>query len=102
MEMLRAATLNIATAYGKDKELGTLEPGKIADLLVLDRNPLESAANYRSIHMILKDGTIVDRDSLPTQAILTAPMEPPFEEEASYILALKGTGLPICPMCIPR
>ena len=57
MEMLRAATRNIAVAYGKDKDLGTLEPGKIADLLILDKNPLQAAENYRSIHMIFKDGT---------------------------------------------
>ena len=39
MEMLKAATRNIAVAYGKDKDLGTLEPGKIADMLILEEPP---------------------------------------------------------------
>lgn len=85
MEMLTAATRNIAVAYKKDKDLGTLEPGKIADMLILDKNPLQAAENYRSIHMILKHGEIVDRDALPVNPILTKPMEPPAEEEASYV-----------------
>ena len=85
MRMLRAATRNIAEAYGKDKDLGTLEPGKIADVIILDENPLQAAANYRSIHLVIKDGTIVDREALPANPILTNPLEPPVEEEASYI-----------------
>jgi imidazolonepropionase-like amidohydrolase len=102
IEMLRAATCNIAIAYGKDKDLGTLEPGKIADLIILDKNPLASADNYRSIHMILKDGVLVDRMALPLHPILTKPMGPPSEEEAAYIPSMTSIGtLPMCP-CISR
>jgi imidazolonepropionase-like amidohydrolase len=72
MEALLAATRNIAIAYGVNKDLGTLEKGKIADLLILDASPLESAANYRSINLVMKDGNVVDRASLPTQRLLTA------------------------------
>jgi adenine deaminase len=95
--MLRAATLNIATAYGKEKDLGTLEPGKIADLLILDRNPLESAEHYRSIHCIIKDGALVDRDALPTEPLLTRPLEHA-PEEAAYVPFFNGEkiGLPMC------
>jgi imidazolonepropionase-like amidohydrolase len=84
MEMLRAATRNVAVAYGKEKDLGTLEPGKIADLLVLDQDPLQSTDHYRSIHMIIKDGVIVDRDALPINPILTQPAAAPFEKAAYY------------------
>jgi imidazolonepropionase-like amidohydrolase len=84
MEMLGAATRNIAVAYGKDRDLGTLEKGKIADILILDRNPLEAAENYRSIHMILKDGVPVDRDALPANPILTRKPEDPSEETLAY------------------
>ncbi len=72
MDALQAATRNIAKAYKVDKDLGTLEKGKIADLLVLDKNPLESAANYRSISVVMKEGAVVDRGSLPTPKLLTA------------------------------
>lgn len=101
MEMLRAATRNIALAYRKDKDLGTLEGGKIADMLILDRNPLEAAENYRSIHMILKDGALVDRGALPVNPILTKPMDPPTEEEGSYIPAfVSGAKFPLCSTCM--
>ncbi len=84
MRMLQAATREIAVAYGKAGDLGTVEPGKIADLLILDKNPLQAAANYRSIHAILKDGAVVDRAALPRAPALTRPPAP-VEEEASYV-----------------
>lgn len=99
MEMLRAATRNVAAAYGKDKDIGTLEPGKIADMLILDKNPLEAAENYRSIHMIIKDGAVVDHIALPQTPILTVPEEP-VEEEASYIASIAGANFPGCPLCL--
>jgi imidazolonepropionase-like amidohydrolase len=85
MAMLQAATKNIAVAYKKDKDLGTLEKGKIADMLILDKDPLRAAENYRTIHMVIKNGTIVDRDALPVNPILTKPVEPPAEEEDFYV-----------------
>jgi imidazolonepropionase-like amidohydrolase len=100
MEMLRAATRNIAVAYGQDKQLGTLEPGKIADLLILDKNPLQGAENYRSIHTIIHNGAVVDRDALPVKPILTAPLPPPADEEASFTPFITGGQFPICPMCV--
>ncbi|WP_129782641.1 amidohydrolase family protein [Peristeroidobacter soli] len=104
MELLRAATRNIAVAYGKEKDLGTLEPGKIADMVILDRNPLTSAENYRSIHMVLKDGVVVDRSSLPTNPVLTRPLDPPTEEVLDYRAHrhIGRSGFPMCPMCVPR
>lgn len=102
MEMLKAATRNIAVAYGKDKDLGTLEPGKIADMLILDKNPLQAAENYRSIHLILKDGALVNRDALPVNPILTRPAEPIAEEEASYVPFFGSGRFPMCPMCMCR
>lgn len=96
MAMLKAATRNIAVAYGKDKDLGTLEPGKIADLLILNKDPLQSSENYRGIHMILKDGAIVDRDALPVNPMLTRPAEPLPEEAATYGRYAVGSFPPCC------
>ncbi len=72
MTVLMAATCNVAKAYKLDKELGTLERGKLADLLVLDRDPLEKAGNYRSISLVMKEGRIIDRQALPAPRLLTA------------------------------
>jgi len=100
MEMLRAATRNIAAAYGKADDLGTLEPGKLADLLILDKNPLEAAEHYRDIHLVIKDGMIVDRMALPTTPVLTRPMEPPAAEEAAYVPFLRTGRIRRSPMCM--
>jgi imidazolonepropionase-like amidohydrolase len=72
MMIVQAATKNIAAAYRKLDVLGTLEPGKYADLLVLEADPLANIANMRKIVMVVKSGKTVDRDSLPRQVILTS------------------------------
>jgi imidazolonepropionase-like amidohydrolase len=74
MAILMAATRNVAKAYKVDRDVGTLERGRLADLLVLNLNPLEDARNYRAIHLIMKEGRIIDRDNLPTERLLTAPV----------------------------
>jgi len=101
-EMLKAATHNIAIAYGKDKDLGSLEPGKIADLIILDKNPFQSAENYRSIRTIIKDGAVVDRDSLPTQRFLTNSLPAPSDELLAYRAHrhVGRSGFPMCPLCM--
>jgi imidazolonepropionase-like amidohydrolase len=82
MDILRAATRNIAVAYRKDQDLGTLEPGKIADMVILDRNPLQSAENYRSIQAVIKDGVVVNTAALPAKQILTRPAAEPIAGQA--------------------
>jgi imidazolonepropionase-like amidohydrolase len=71
MDALLSATRNIAQGYGKSDELGTVEPGKRADLLVLDADPLDNVENYGRIAHIVKDGELVDRERLPEQPVLT-------------------------------
>lgn len=71
MEMLQSATQRVAAAYNMDNDLGTIEPGKIADVLILEKNPLRAARNYKTIEMVMKAGKIIDRDSLPENPILT-------------------------------
>jgi imidazolonepropionase-like amidohydrolase len=73
MDALLAATRNVARAYKVDGDLGTLEKGKLADLLVLDKNPLERPENYRSIRLIMKEGRVIDPHDLPAQKLLTLP-----------------------------
>ena len=71
MQCIVSATRNNADAYGKLDQVGTVESGKLADLVVLERNPLTDIENTRSISMVIKNGQVVDRESLPLEPILT-------------------------------
>jgi imidazolonepropionase-like amidohydrolase len=63
-EVLRAATLNPAVFLGLSDSLGTLEKGKIANLVLLDANPIEDIHNTRRIAVVLLQGrTVVDRSA---------------------------------------
>ena len=55
-EVLRVATINGATAMGLDAELGTLSEGKIADIVVLNSDPLASVQHLRDIHLVVANG----------------------------------------------
>jgi adenine deaminase len=73
MMVIQAATKNIAAAYRRLDEIGTLEPGKFADLVVLNADPLQDTENMRKISMVMKEGKKVDVDQLPRKPILTSP-----------------------------
>jgi imidazolonepropionase-like amidohydrolase len=59
-DIIKAATINAARMIGREKESGTIEEGKIADLLILDANPLDDIRNIKRIHRIIKSGTVFD------------------------------------------
>ena len=65
-EVLRAATLGSAEAIGRESDLGSIEPGKIADLLVLDRNPLSDIRNTLSLSQVMQGGRLYDAGTLDT------------------------------------
>lgn len=75
MQALLAATRNVAMGYGMAKDLGTLEPGKKADLVILDADPLADPANYAKVSAVYKDGLVVDRARLPVKRIITAEQD---------------------------
>ena len=58
MEAIQAATIVPARVLGFDKELGTVEAGKRADVIILDRNPLESIHNIRSVEFVITNGVM--------------------------------------------
>ena len=64
MEALQCATLNAATWLGQRDSLGTIEPGKLADLVLLDANPLQDIHNIRKIRAVVFNGRLLDRDRL--------------------------------------
>ncbi len=63
-EVLRAATIDGAHIIGLREDLGSIEPGKLADLVVLDEDPLQDIRNTNSIRMVMKNGELYDGDTL--------------------------------------
>jgi imidazolonepropionase-like amidohydrolase len=63
-QILRAATLDNAVAFGLSKDFGTIEPGKRADLLLLRADPLKTIAAYDAIDTIFLSGNPIPRGSL--------------------------------------
>jgi Tol biopolymer transport system component len=64
LDALRSATLTGAEAIGLAQDLGSIEPGKLADLVVLDKDPLQDIQNTTSIHYVMKNGELFDGDTL--------------------------------------
>jgi imidazolonepropionase-like amidohydrolase len=64
MEVLQVVTIHGAESIGFERDLGSLEPGKLADLLVLDANPLDDIRNTNAIRYVIKNGVMHDGDTL--------------------------------------
>jgi imidazolonepropionase-like amidohydrolase len=62
--VLKIATINSARALRVDDRLGTLEPGKLADLMIMKGDPLEDIRNTRNVHSVVKGGLFYDSRAL--------------------------------------
>ncbi|MAF30331.1 MAG: amidohydrolase [Croceicoccus sp.] len=83
-EILTAATINGAKAIGREADLGSIETGKLADLVILSRDPRIDIANTLAIEHVMKGGRLYDADTLaqiwpdkvPAPAFWFSPVRP--------------------------
>ena len=73
MQALRVGTLSPAQTLGLDRELGSIEKGKLADFVVLERNPLEKIENTDSVALVVKNGRAYTPAELERKAGAAAP-----------------------------
>lgn len=64
LEALQTATINPAKLFGREKELGTIEKGKLADMVLLDANPLADISNTRKINAVVINGRYLSKEFL--------------------------------------
>lgn len=82
MEALRTATINPARNFGFDKDLGSIEPGKLADLVVIDGNPLADIRQSDRIAQVMQNGRLFDAMTMNQVAPVAQVRKPLFFEGA--------------------
>ena len=78
IEVLHAATMGSAETIGRIGEVGSLEPGKFADILIMDADPRETIANTLSLHWVMKGGRLYDSRTLDEVWPRQRPLNPAF------------------------
>ncbi|WP_282080229.1 amidohydrolase family protein [Aquimarina algiphila] len=63
-DIIKASTINAAKGFGLDHQIGSVTEGKLADLVILNKNPLENIQNLNTIHEVIKSGKILNISNL--------------------------------------
>src|SRR5262245_19572690 len=62
VQAIQTATINVARAFRKDKDFGTVEPGKVADLIAVEGDPLKDMWAVQNVKLVVLNGEVVDND----------------------------------------
>ena len=62
MQAIQSATINVAKAFKKDKDFGTIEAGKVADIIAIDGDPLKEPWTTQNVRLVVLGGKVVDRE----------------------------------------
>jgi len=62
LQAIQAATINVAKAFRKDKDFGTVEPGKVADIIAVEGDPLKDMWAVQNVKVVVLNGEVVDTD----------------------------------------
>jgi hypothetical protein len=95
MTAIQAATLNVARTFKRDQDYGSVEPGKVADLSIVEGNPLEDIWMTQNVKMVIMDGKIVDiefhkyKNPIPS---FYSYQSLPLDLEISPLFLLEGSG----------
>ncbi|MAU16160.1 MAG: amidohydrolase [Muricauda sp.] len=76
IDVLKTATIIGAEAIGLDGDLGSIEEGKLADILIMDKNPLEDIRNTNTLTHVIKNGKVYDANTLDEVAPVKKVAEP--------------------------
>jgi hypothetical protein len=76
LDVLRSATVRGAEAMGFAQDLGSIEPGKLADFVVLNKNPLDDIHNTNTIQYVMKNGELFQGDTLDQIYPVQKPLPP--------------------------
>ena len=85
LEALRTATLNGAHYLGLDRDIGSLEPGKLADLVILDGNPLADIRQSDTVHQVMLNGRLYALPQMQEVGARAKPRRPFFFEGAENV-----------------
>ncbi len=89
-DVLRSATIVGAEAIGLGTEVGSLEVGKFADIIVLDKNPLENIRNTNTVSMVMVNGRLFDANTLDE----VYPRKKPLAKQPwAYTAPVAGAGM---------
>jgi hypothetical protein len=95
VKAIQAATLNVARTFRKDKDYGSVEPGKVADLSIVEGNPLEDIWMTQNVKMVIMDGKVIDigfhkyKNPIPS---FYSYQSLPLDLEISPLFLIEGSG----------